>query len=227
MSVYRHREESINTHLAILLSRYGVGADAETIHQSGHQRPDVIFTLGGVRVVIEGKYADTPNAADVVYSDADHRLKSGVCHIAVAVVYPAPLRTTATADLDKCLSESRLRFLILSDNGPTEWAEAAPKDILAALRRVHETLIQDDIVSVSAQRLSERIEGIAALWLGQPAIGDRLSTALSIPAKRGEKPDETEARRVTAAKVSALVLANALIFKNNWRPRAGMAASIR
>lgn len=87
---FRHREETINTQLAILLSRHGVAAESETIHQSGQQRPDVMFTLGGLRVIIEGKFSDTPDADNVVLSDAAKRVQTGICHIAVALVYPKP-----------------------------------------------------------------------------------------------------------------------------------------
>ncbi len=43
---YRHREETINTQLAILLAKHGVEAESETIHRSGSQRPDVMFVSG-------------------------------------------------------------------------------------------------------------------------------------------------------------------------------------
>ena len=88
---YRHREESINTHLALLLAKHGVDAESETIQRSGQQRPDVMFNLGGLRVIIEGKYADTPDAETVVLDDASKRVQSGICHIAVALVYPSAL----------------------------------------------------------------------------------------------------------------------------------------
>ena len=52
----RHREEVINAGLAILLTRHGIDAEAETILRSGGARPDVMFTLGGLRVIIEGKF---------------------------------------------------------------------------------------------------------------------------------------------------------------------------
>jgi hypothetical protein len=45
----RHREEVINTHLAILLARHGVDADAETIHHAGKEKPDVMFSMSGMR----------------------------------------------------------------------------------------------------------------------------------------------------------------------------------
>jgi len=125
---YRHREESVNTQLAILLTRHGVTAESETIHQSGRQRPDVMFTLSGLRVIIEGKFSDTPDADNIVRSDALKRVQSGICHIAVALVYPKKIRTVPTSQLEKTLSTSRLKFLIIAETGLTEWAEATPSE---------------------------------------------------------------------------------------------------
>ena len=209
----RHREEVINAGLALLLTRHGIDAEAETINPTGNARPDVMFTMGGLRIIIEGKFSDVPNADAIVLNDAVGRVNAGICHVAAAIVYPKALRTAPAAVLEKTLSASRLRFSIVSETGQTEWAESVPAEILAALRRVHETLIQDDIVAKSAQRLSERIEIIAALWLGQGAARDRLSELLGMPVKPGETADEKEARRVTATKVASLVLANAMIFQ--------------
>ena len=218
---YRHREESINTHLALLLAKHGVDAESETIQRAGQQRPDVMFNLGGLRVIIEGKYADTPDAETVVLNDASKRVQSGICHIAVALVYPSALRTIPTAEMDGRLSQSRLRFLIVSETGASEWAQANPSEILASLRRVHDALAKDDIVGESAKRLSVRIEGIAELWVGQPNTCDKLSNLLGMPAKRGETAEERGARRVTASKVAALVLANAMIFQEQLASGGG------
>ncbi|MDR0565388.1 MAG: hypothetical protein LBG78_10710, partial [Azoarcus sp.] len=101
MSEPRHREEIINAHLAILLTRHGVGAEAETLHESGAARPDVMFVMGGLRVIIEGKFSDVPNADAVVLGDATRRVESGICHVAVALVYPDALRTQATDGLGR------------------------------------------------------------------------------------------------------------------------------
>src|ERR1700682_2375877 len=84
----RNREEVVNTQLAILISRLGVTADAETIHVHGKHRPDVLFELRGLRVVIEGKFADHPGAEQIVLEDARKRVRSGIAHIAAAAIYP-------------------------------------------------------------------------------------------------------------------------------------------
>ena len=49
MPKQRNREEVVNTQLAVLISKLGVTADAETIHLHGRHRPDVLFQLRGLR----------------------------------------------------------------------------------------------------------------------------------------------------------------------------------
>lgn len=214
MAQQRHREETVNTQLAIVISRMGVSADAETILVKGKHRPDVIFSMRGIRVVIEGKFADHPNAEEVVLGDARNRVKSGIAHVAVAAVYPKSLRIAATTALESTLAATKLRFRVVSEAGETEeWYDGDPAAIMGTLRRVQESLAKDNVVEETAKSLAERLEGIAQLWSGQKGACDRLSVLLGMAADKGEKPELAEARRVTAAKVSALVIANALIFQ--------------
>ncbi|MEZ4527657.1 MAG: hypothetical protein R2941_17195 [Desulfobacterales bacterium] len=82
---HRHREESVNTQLAPFSRSTAWMRESETIQTSGKHRPDVMFLLGGLRVIIEGKFSDTPGADKVVLSDALRRVQIGICHIAVAL----------------------------------------------------------------------------------------------------------------------------------------------
>ncbi|MBU1701643.1 MAG: SAM-dependent methyltransferase, partial [Candidatus Eisenbacteria bacterium] len=209
----------MNTQLAILISRYGITADGETIQVHGKYRPDVLFELRGLRVVIEGKFADHPRAEDVVLNDARGRVKSGIAHMAAATVYPLALRTTSTTKIIEQLECSSLKYRIVSESHETEqWFEGTPADLMDALRRAQEGLTQDDIVEQTARSLTLQLEGIAKLWMGQKGACDRLSTLLGIMAPRNENDEKAEARRETAAKVSALVLANAFIFQEQLAP---------
>jgi hypothetical protein len=65
-----------------------VAAEAETIHKKGMVRPDVMFELRGLRVIIEGKFSGQPNAEKLVFDDAAKRVKDGIAHIAAATIYP-------------------------------------------------------------------------------------------------------------------------------------------
>ncbi|CDH46314.1 N-6 DNA methylase [Candidatus Contendibacter odensensis] len=213
MTAYRHREETLNTQLAILLSRFGVHADAETIQAKGRERPDVLFNWRGLRVVIEGKFADHPQAREVVLGDAWGRVQRGIANIAAAVVYPSSLRIVATPQLLDSLESSVLAYCMISESEETTWFEGTPAAIMDALRRTQETMAQDDTVAKIAQSLLEQLTGVVLIWIGQTGACDRLSDLLGMPAPKGETEDKAEGRRTTAAKVSALVLANALIFQ--------------
>lgn len=214
MTQHRNREEAVNTQLAILISKLGVTADAETIHVHGKHRPDVLFQLRGLRIVIEGKFADTPNSDNVVLNDARKRVKAGIAHIAVAAVYPDELRSAPTTKIIDVLVGAKLRYRIVTETFESEsWFEGAPSALMESLRRAQESLTEDDIVETTAKALSVHLEGVAKLWIGQPGACDRLSKLLGIAVPKKEEPSAAVERRETAAKVSALVLANAFIFQ--------------
>jgi hypothetical protein len=223
----RHREETINTHLALLISKMGVQAEAETIHVKGHHRPDVMFTMRGLRVVIEGKFADLSNAEAVVLDDARRRVSAGLAHVAVAVVYPKAIRTTNTAMVEAALEASELKFKIVSESGESDaWSVGMPRSLMEALRRAQESLAKDNVVEETARSLSERLEGIAALWSGQPGTCDRLSRLLGMNVPKKEDAAPAALRRETASKVSALVIANAMIFQEQLCTADGRIRSL-
>jgi uncharacterized protein YqgV (UPF0045/DUF77 family) len=214
MANQRNREETINTQLAILISKLGTQADGETILVHGKHRPDVIFQMRGLRVVIEGKIEDNPAAEELVLEDARKRIRSGIAHIAVAAIYPRELRSTTTAKILEVLEKSKLKFRIVSEASESEsWFEGTPASLMDALRRAQEALIKDDIVEQTAESLSAQLDTVSRLWIGQKGACDRLSSILGIVAPKGEEADKAEDRRQTAAKVAALVLANAYIFQ--------------
>jgi hypothetical protein len=205
-----------------------VTADAETIHVHGKQRPDVLFELRGLRVIIEGKFADHPSAEQVVLADARNRARSGIAHIAAAAIYPVALRSTPTTKVLDRLQRSQLKYRIVSETHETEaWFEGNPASLMDALRHAQEYLTKDDIVERTAKSLSGRLTGVAKLWMGQKGACDRLSAILGIFPPKGETLEKAQLRRETAAKVSALVLANAFIFEEQLAATDGRISPIR
>lgn len=197
MAPQRNREEVINTQLAILISRLGVTADAETIHVHGKQRPDVLFELRGLRVIIEGKFADHPNAEQVVLEDARKRVRSGIAHIAAAAIYPIGLRNTTTAKVLEKLRASQLKYRIVSESHQTEeWFEGDPASLMDALRHAQEYLTKDDIVEQTAKSLSSQLSGVAKLWMGQKGgMQPPLHDSRNFPAEGGSFRESATAKR--------------------------------
>jgi len=99
--------------------------------------------------------------------------------------------------------------------------------LMDALRHAQEALTKDDIVEHTAKSLSVQLEGVAKLWMGQKGSCDRLSNILGITPPKGETREKAEERRETAAKVSALVLANAFIFQEQLAQTDGRVTSLR
>ncbi|HEX2556501.1 MAG TPA: hypothetical protein VHL98_22615 [Microvirga sp.] len=228
MSGSRNREEVVNTQLALLISTMGVDADAETIHNGGRDRPDVLFELRGLRVIIEGKFADHQRAEAAVLEDARRRVRSGLAHIAAAAIYPSALRSCPTSQIGNGLLGAQLRYRIVSETAESPaWFEGDPAALMGALRRAQEALVEDDIVEQTAASLAMRLEAVAGLWSGQPGACDRLSRLLGITIPDDEAPATARDRRETAAKISALVLANAYIFQEQLNPTDERVVSLR
>ena len=209
-----NREDFINTQFAVLISKLGTSAEAETILAKGKHRPDTLLQIRGIRVLIDAKFVDHAEAEKVVLSDATNRVRNGIAHIAVAVIYPLSLRSASTTNVLDELESAELKYCVVSESEDKEsWYEGTPANVLAAIRRVQEALSKDDIVQRTARKLSAQLGAISELWIGQTGTCDRLSEILGINPPAGEKSDKAEERRESAAKVSALVLANAFIFQ--------------
>lgn len=214
MATLRNREEAINTQFAVLISKLGTTADAETILIHGKHRPDLLLQVRGLRVVIEAKFADFPRAENVVLADAHKRVRNGIAHIALAVIYPKQLRSTPTAKIIETLEHTKLRYRVVSETDESEdWYEGTPSSLMASIRRIQQTLAKDDIVERTAKLLSAQLDTVASLWNGQTGTCNRLAKILGLEEPDGESAEKASERRESAAKVAALVLANAFIFQ--------------
>lgn len=160
-----NREELVNTQLALLISRLEVAANAEMIQIHGKHRLGVLLQLRGLRVVIEGKFRDTPNAKGIVLEDARKRVRTGIAHIAAATVYPDKLRTAPTTGILNALAEASLSFRIVTETFESErWIEGTSGSLMECLCRAQVSLAKDDIVEKTARSLS-------AIWSGRQGFG--------------------------------------------------------
>ncbi|MFC3320486.1 MULTISPECIES: hypothetical protein [Mesorhizobium] len=179
----RHREEVLNTVLATCLGRRGVEADPETILNSGRSRPDVIASYRGLRCAIEGKVADTPQAGLLVLSDARGRIERGIAHLAIAVVYPAKIRTVEFVKLSEALSSTSLEFAVLTEAGDGAWHSGSMNDILAELRRAHDILVRDDVLQQAVDTLNVGLSEVASALMNNRGACDRLIQVLGVGGK--------------------------------------------
>jgi hypothetical protein len=177
----RHREEVLNVVLAICLSSRGIEADPETILKRGSARPDVIALFRGLRCGIEGKVEDTNQAKSIVLRDARARINQGIAHLAIAVVYPTPLRSIVFDGLQAALNSATLEFSVLTDADSQEaWHAGGINDIVAELRRAHDVIVQDDVLQQAVNTLNIGLAEVSSALMNNKSACDRLIRVLGI-----------------------------------------------
>jgi hypothetical protein len=213
----KHREEVLNVTLAELLCGYGMAATPESIQTKAHggskALPDVLIQYRGMRLAIEGKYADVARSEAVVSKQAQERIDTGISQISLAVQYVPELRTTPFTKLSKAMGEARLRFCVYSEVGAGKWHDGGIASVLDEIRRVHESMCKEDVVQLAAESIKGYLDGVAKLFEAHPRICDELSEVLGVGRPGKEDKKTHEARMRTIASVSALTLANAFIFQ--------------
>jgi len=177
----KHREEVLNVVLATCLSSRGIEADPETILRRGRTRPDVIALFRGLRCGIEGKVADTSQAKSVVLGDARTRINQGIAHLAIAVVYPTPLRSVAFDRLQAELNSAVFEFSVLTDADSQEaWHAGGINEIVAELRRAHDVIVRDDVLQQAVGTLNVGLAEVSSALLNNKSACDRLIRVLGI-----------------------------------------------
>src|SRR6266851_9948063 len=172
--------------------------------------PDVLFQLRGLRVVIEGKFADHPNAEQIVVEDAWKRVRSGIAHIAAAAVYPLALRHTPTTNILEALRTSQF--------------EGDPASLMGALRHAQEALTRDDIVEHTAKSLSAQVVWRSCGWARKDRATDyRTFSGLPRPREKRARRRKNAGRR--RRKYQPLSLQTPLFFRSSLHKRT--AGSLR
>lgn len=179
------REEVLNVSLARLLSARGFVSSPETIHKKAAERrlPDVLVSLRGLRLIIEGKVENRSAAS----ADALRRVEEGMAHISIAVVYPKELRAVAFADLDGAMENSDLDVQIFTESGATSWVTTDIDGLANLLNRSYAQLVQEDVVAEAVEVLEEGIDLFAAALKLVPSAAERLAEVLDIHLE--ESPD--------------------------------------
>ncbi len=194
------REEVLNVILAQVLEEHGVISAPERIIKARpgmtRKMPDVLVYFRGLRLIIEGKVEDTPNAEESALNAARQRVEDGLAHIGVAVVYPALLRKLEKLEqLKRGMKESQLRVAIYSESGESGFASANIEELTHMLYQTFDKLVQEDVVKHATEILSEAVEKAAPTLAAIPGFPNEAAKILGIrafPARKKKKVGEEE-----------------------------------
>ncbi len=229
----RHQPENIITaELVGLLNKMSANWTLEQ-HQrpfrDSQKNPDVLMTKAGHEpVVIEAKYADTPNEKRLLEQATKHigrelkqeyNLLTNVLHSVMAIRYPVWLRDVAGRDVAQQLRNTdELLYLLIGQSGGeryqfprTGWAKGTVADIANAL---HVGAIPRERIDKAAEQMEHDI-GVAAGWL-EAAIKER-----PIIGKRIEDILHQEAGEQTY-RMAMLIVTDAFLFQSSLAGKQGM-----
>jgi len=194
------REEVFNVILAQILEEHGVISAPERIIKARpgmtRRMPDVLVYFRGLRLIIEGKIEDAPNAEENALNSARKRVEEGLAHIGVGVVYPAFLRKSkGPSQLKKGLENSELRVGIISESGESGFASANVAQLIDMLYQTFDRLVQEDVVKRATEILNEAVEKAAPVLAaipGFPGEAARILGIRALPARKKKKPIDEE-----------------------------------
>lgn len=222
----QYREEVLNVCLARRLAERGLVSLPEQIITQDRRRrlPDVFIVFRGLRTVIEGKRADSPQAATRVQNDARSRVEEGLAHIGIAVLYPPELRSAANlTDLEEQLERIQLRVSVFSEAEEQGWVEASIDTIADLLRRTHELLSSENVVALAVEAIEEGVNHFSEAIMNLPAAVRRNAEALGI------RDANTQVKLTAVSKISGLTILNAMVFQevlSGQEPRVNSLHSI-
>jgi hypothetical protein len=196
----RHREEVLNVVFAECLREAGLKAKGEQIYVTYGKTalPDVLIDFRGHRCMIEGKYSDVPNAQAVALAQASGRVRDGIAHFALAVVYPESLREIEQARLRETLEATSLHFALCLETNyeHPDWYDGRVEAVLDVMRRGFEMLAEDDVLARAVATLRRGSEVLIRVLDAYPVPTDRICDILGIALppehskKKGDSDDE-------------------------------------
>ncbi len=189
----RHREEVVNVYFAEALRDAGLKAAGEQIQFKGKSRvmPDVLIDYMGLRCILEGKFQDAPNARDEVQNNASDRVRDGIAHIALGIVYPTAIRSIEQDKLKEALGETRfdICFSVETNYAMPEWQSGTVNDVLGLLRRAYEIMLQDDVLAKAVEALRYGTKNLIRVLDSYPACTARIAGIIGISTELPEKED--------------------------------------
>lgn len=198
-------EPTVNVELARLLGKRGLDAMGEVIIPDSAYRPDLLLTLNGVRIIIEGKF-QRHSARDALEKQCRDRVDKGLCDVAIAVLYEKPVIQSLsprpeqlTAWLEQATYSACAFFTGKSGVEAYPWQKNITLDTLVDLiRNSYQDIVSTDRVSNVVDSLRSALEGfledIEDSGQATPEMAERVREALDLPPipRAGQEGTEAE-----------------------------------
>lgn len=214
-------EPTLNVALAYLLRRRELLALGEVVvHRQAKgvgKRPDVLLTVDGVKVIIEGKFASS-GIESILEKQCVERIEDGLCEICIGIIYSKMQPTTLTVtmkEVDSMLLKSRFQALV-SYVAPPEfeqlgldyvqspvppglkkmgWHEVDINQLADLVRASYTSVVSEDILGKAVESFASALQrAVEELMTSGPpeVLAAKISTIMEIPEAPHEEPEQGE-----------------------------------
>jgi hypothetical protein len=214
-------EPTLNVVLAHLLRRRELLALGEVVvHRQAKgvgKRPDVLLTVNGVKVIVEGKFASS-GIESILEKQCIERIEDGLCEICIGVIYSKMQPTTLTVtmkEVESMLLKSRFQALV-SYVAPPEfeqlgldyvqspvppglkqmgWHEVDINQLADLVRASYTSVVSEDILGKAVESFASALQrAVEKLMTSSPpeVLAAKISTIMEIPEAPHEEPEEGE-----------------------------------
>ena len=214
-------EPTLNVALAQLLRKRELQALGEVVvHRQAKgvgKKPDVLLTVNGVKVIIEGKFASS-GIESILEKQCIERIEDGLCEICIGVIYskmqPSTL-TTTMKEVESMLLKSNFRALV-SYVAPPEfeqlsfdytqspmppglkkmgWHDVDINQLADLVRASYTSVVSEDILGKAVESFASALQtAVEKLMTSGPpeVLAAKISSIMEIPEAPHEEPEEGE-----------------------------------
>lgn len=214
-------EPTLNVVLAHLLRRRELLALGEVVvHRQAKgvgKRPDVLLTVNGVKVIIEGKFASS-GIESILEKQCIERIEDGLCEICIGVIYSKMQPTTLTVtmkEVESMLLKSKFQALV-SYVAPAEfeqlsldyvqspmppglkkmgWHEVDINQLADLVRASYTSVVSEDILGKAVESFASALQTAVEKLMTSSSpevLAAKISTIMEIPEAPHEEPEQDE-----------------------------------
>ena len=156
----------------------GLGATGEVKIHVGKRRklPDVLMSVNGVNVVLEGKYSSATARKEVI-GQCKERIEAGIAEVAVGVIYDearvSGVLIPNQSEIRNLLENSILptKIIKLGQEGEDEgsgnlgWNAVSIDDLASSIRDASNNVANEDVLASAVERIEKTVDKFSSKLL--------------------------------------------------------------
>lgn len=212
-------EATLNVALAELLQQRELQAIGEAIiHKKSKgvgKKPDILLTVNGVKIIIEGKF-EIQSAEAILEKQCIERIEDGLCEICIGIIYHNWISTSLNPTMKAVkeqLLKTKFRTIIMSvapietaqltfDNlstglplglKKTGWQEIDLDQLSNLVRSSYTAVVSEDLLGKAVESFASALQEAALKLIasGSPdALASKISEIMEIPEAADDEPEE-------------------------------------